>query len=97
MRKLNTAQKIILVSIFVILSIPFIEQLDGNANFNWTLFDFIIAFLMLFSFGFGLEYAIRKIASKKIKLLVLLLILISFLILWGELAVGIFDSPIAGD
>jgi hypothetical protein len=94
---MNRVQKIIFTLICLILSIPFIEQMDGNGAFNWSLFDFLVAFALLFLIGFSLEYLIRKIVSIQIKVLVISGIVVVFLFIWAELAVGIFNSPIAGD
>ncbi len=95
--KFNKTQRIILLCIVLLLIIPFVEQLDGNTAFNWSVFDFILAFVMLLSFGFGLEYLIRKISSIKVKIFVILAACFLFILLWAEMAVGIFNSPIAGD
>ena len=93
----NKKQKIILLCIVLLLIIPLIEQLDGKAAFNWSVFDFILAFVMLLSFGLGLEYLIRKIPSIKVKIFAILMACFLFILLWTEMAVGIFNSPIAGD
>ncbi len=95
--KFNKTQRIILLCIVLLLIIPLVEQLDGNAEFNWSVFDFILAFVMLLSFGFGLEYLIRKIPSIKVKIFAILVACFLFILLWAEMAVGIFNSPIAGD
>jgi integral membrane sensor domain MASE1 len=79
------------------LCIPWLEQLDGKAAFHWTLFDYFAALVLLSTFGFGLEYLVRKTKSKKRKFLIILVLTFLFMLLWAELAVGIFDSPIAGD
>ena len=96
-KKLNRAQRFILLGILFILTVPFIEQLDGNASFDWGLLDFVLAFVMLLTFGFGLEYLLRTIQSRRLKGLAILGIILFFVLLWAELAVGIFNSPIAGD
>lgn len=93
----NLAQKIIFSIILILLGIPWLEQLDGKASFHWTVFDYITAFVLLSTFGFGLEYLIRKTKSKKRKFLIILVLTFLFILLWAELAVGVFDSPIAGD
>lgn len=93
----NLAQKVIFTVILLLLSIPWLEQLDGKASFHWTLFDYITALVILSTFGFGLEYLVRKTKSKKRKFLIILVLTFLFMLLWAELAVGIFDSPIAGD
>jgi hypothetical protein len=95
--KLNKAQKIIFLINILLLGIPLIEQFDGNSSINWSFFDFIGAFILLTSIGFSLEFVIRRVKSKSIRVLVIVGILLFFITLWAELAVGIFNSPIAGD
>lgn len=93
----NLAQKVIFSVILLLLCIPWLEQLDGKAAFHWTLFDYFAALVLLSTFGFGLEYLVRKTNSKKRKFLIILALTFLFILLWAELAVGVFDSPIAGD
>jgi hypothetical protein len=95
--KFNKTQKVILLCNVLFLFIPLIEQLDGNAAFNWSVFDFVLAFILLSSFGLILEFTIRKLPNKKSKFIVILIILFLFVLIWAELAVGIFNSPISGD
>ena len=95
--RLNLAQKVIFTVILLLLCIPWLEQLDGKAAFHWTLFDYCVAFVFLSTFGFGIEYLVRKTKSKKGKFLIILVLTFLFVLLWAELAVGVFDSPIAGD
>ncbi len=94
---LNGVQKTILLVVVLLLSIPFIEMLDGNGEMKWTSFDFLIAFVLLASFGFILEKVIRSIKSTGIRVAVLGLLILMFVLFWAELAVGIFNSPMAGD
>jgi hypothetical protein len=72
-------------------------MMDGNSQVNWSIFDFIIAFIILIAVGFSMEWVFRKIQNKRYKIALGILILLLFILLWGELAVGIFGSPIAGD
>ena len=95
--KFNKTQKVILLCNVLFLFITLIEQLDGNAAFNWSVFDFVLAFILLSSFGLILEFTIRKLPNKKSKFIVILIILFLFVLIWAELAVGIFNSPISGD
>jgi peptidoglycan/LPS O-acetylase OafA/YrhL len=94
---MNKVQKVILIIILVLLCIPLIEMMDGNSQVNWSIFDFIIAFIILIAVGFSMEWVFRKIQNKRYKIALGILILSLFILLWGELAVGIFGSPIAGD
>ncbi len=94
---MNRVQGYILLGILFILTIPFIEQLDGNASFNWGPLDFVLAFLILITLGFGIEFFVRTIQSRQLRWLAILGIVLIIVLLWAELAVGIFNSPIAGD
>ncbi|MFN4950789.1 MAG: hypothetical protein ACK5F0_04150 [Flavobacteriales bacterium] len=95
--KMRRAQFVILFIVLVLLLIPFLEQLDGKATFNWGFFDFLMAFLLFSSLGLGLELVIHKIQNRRRKILLIFSIIVLFVMLWGELAVGLFNSPIAGD
>ena len=95
--KMRRAQFVILFIVLVLLLIPFLEQLDGKATFDWGAFDFILAFVLLLILGFGIEFIVRRIKSRQIKWLAILGIILFFVLLWAELAVGLFNTPIAGD
>jgi len=95
--RINKVQKIILILIFLLLCIPKVEMMDGNSNVNWSVFDFIVAFILLAIVGFSLEWIFRKIQSKRRKIILAVILLLFFILLWGELAVGIFGSPIGGN
>lgn len=74
-----------------------IEQIDGQSAVNWSVFDFALAFVLLIAAGFSLEVVIRKVQSKRRRVLTLLGIFFTLAIIWAELAVGLFNSPFAGD
>jgi hypothetical protein len=94
---LNKAQKVILVFSTLLICIPAVEMIDGNNGIVWSLGDFLGAFLLLTTLGFSLEYVIRKIQTKMYRRIMVLFILFFFFLLWAEMAVGLFNSPIAGD
>lgn len=85
----------ILMSIMLILSIPFIAM-QFNDQVNWTIRDFIVAGGLLFSTGLIIEFVLRKVKRTDHRILVVLAVLIILLLVWVELAVGIFGSPFAG-
>lgn len=73
-----------------ILLIPLL----GNyfvAGWNWSLGDFIFASVMLFGTGYALEYAAQKIKDPTNRFIACAGIIAAFLLIWAELAVGIFD------
>lgn len=63
---------------------------------QWKLFDFVIAAVMLLSVGFIIEVIILKIKHRKHKVILCITVILLLLLLWIELAVGIFGSPLAG-
>lgn len=81
----------------LVLFIPAIEMVDGDGAVNWSWFDFVVAFALLNGLGFSMEYAFRRIKSLAVKTMVLVFILLFFILLWAEMAVGLFNSPLAGD
>lgn len=85
----------ILITAGSILLIPLIAM-QFTAEVNWNLFDFIVAAILLFGTGLILEFALRKITNSKYRLIAILLLFAGLFLLWAELAVGIFGSPIAG-
>jgi hypothetical protein len=62
----------------------------------WTLSDFVVAGSLLF--GSSLIYVVgtRKIRSTKSRLVVGLIVAAVLLVVWAELAVGVFGTPFAG-
>jgi len=95
--KIRRTQFVILLIVLGLLLIPLLEQFDGKAAFDWGAFDFILAFVLLLILGFGIEFFVRRIKSRQIKWLAILGIILFFVLLWAELAVGLFNTPIAGD
>ncbi len=62
----------------------------------WSIGDFFVMGILLWLLGIGINTIRFKInvRSKRIKWILLLLFL--FALLWAEMAVGLFGSPIAG-
>ena len=88
--------KRILVASSSLLIIPLFFTVISD-EFNWSFFDFIIMGFMMIFVGISFELVSRVIKSGKRKKLLYGLIILLFLLLWAELGVGIFNSPIAGD
>jgi len=64
---------------------------------NWNLGDFVIAGIILYLTGFILDMIIRKVNNSSFRIVLLLTVSIIFLLIWAELAVGIFGTPLSGD
>ena len=87
---------VILLTVLLLLLIPLIAmQFTGEVN--WTIFDFLVAAILLLGTGIMFELAIRKIKNIKFRVAAFVIILVSLLLIWVELAVGIFGSPFSGN
>lgn len=78
-----------------LLLLPLIAM-QFTAEVNWNLTDFLVAGALLFGTGLLIELALRKLQGKKYKELVIIGIVLLAVLLFMEMAVGIFGSPIAG-
>ncbi len=87
---------VILSSILVLLLIPFIAM-QFSSEVNWSLFDFLIAGAGLLALGFSIDLVTRKIKPFNKKLIAVAVIVMLFLLVWTELAVGVFGTPFAGN
>lgn len=79
-----------------ILLIPLIAM-QFTEEVNWTMGDFIVAGTLLLGFGLLLDFALRLSKRSRYRVLITISILILFLLLWAELAVGLFGTPVAGN
>ena len=57
---------------------------------QWTLFDFLVAGVLLFSTGLVCELVLRKVKKNKQRFIICLGVIALLTIIWIELAVGIF-------
>ena len=64
---------------------------------NWSIFDFVVMGFLLLFFSLGIDITMKKVKNENIKILYVVLTILIFLLIWAELAVGIFDSHFAGD
>lgn len=85
----------ILAIIVILLLIPFIAM-QITDSVNWSLSDFVVMSLLLSGTGLLCEFTLRKVKTTKNRIIICLIIILIFILIWAELAVGIFGSPIAG-
>lgn len=91
----NKRLLIILITVGILLLIPFAAMQFTN-EVNWSIFDFVIMGVLLFATGLLCEFVFRRTKSIKHRIVFCSLILFAFLLIWAELAVGIFGTPFAG-
>ena len=86
--------KRVLAPLFLLL-IPLFGNIFSN-QVNWSLFDFIVMGFLMGLTGLSIHFIIEKIRNKTFKIVTIIFDLIIFLMIWVELAVGVFGSPITG-
>ncbi|NQX77965.1 MAG: hypothetical protein HRT75_09590 [Gilvibacter sp.] len=87
---------ILLASGLSLLLIPAVAM-QFSSEVNWGKEDFIIAGLLIIGTVLFIEIALRKFSNQKNKGLLVLAIVFFAILLFMEMAVGLFGSPIAGD
>ncbi len=86
---------IMTAAITVLLLIPFIVM-QFSSEVNWSFMDFFVAGSIFVGTGILIEVAIRKLRTANSRLIALMILFVGVILLWLELSVGIFGSPIAG-
>lgn len=78
-----------------LLLIPFIAMQFTN-DVNWSLSDFLVAGVLLLGTGLLIEGVLRTVKTKSKRLLLIGAVLLVLVLVWLELAVGLFGTPFAG-
>ena len=88
--------KAILLTITLLLLIPFMAM-QFTDEVNWSLFDFVVAGVLLLTTGLLCELVLRKVIKIQHRVILCLAILGVLFLIWAELAVGIFGTPLSGN
>ncbi len=78
-----------------LLLIPLIAM-QFTLEVDWKLADFVIVGTLLLGTGLLCELVLRKVSKTSHRWLICGLLLAMLVLIWLELAVGIFGSPFAG-
>jgi hypothetical protein len=82
--------------VLALLCIPLLAmQFSGVVR--WSVADFVLAGFLLFFSGLVVLFIQNKVSKRNRRIGLILVVLFSLLLLWAELAVGLFDSPFAGN
>lgn len=76
-----------------ILVIPFIGNLTVE-GWNWSPFDFVVMFILLYSAGLVYEYFASKVTSPTHRVIIALVVILGTLAVWAELAVGAIEQAV---
>jgi hypothetical protein len=85
----------IVLAVTFLLLIPFIAM-QFTDEVNWSLLDFVVMGILLLGTGFIYEFVLRTVKKTTHRIAICAAILVGFLLIWAELAVGIFGTPFAG-
>ncbi len=85
---------ILLTLIGILLLIPLIAM-QFSQEVNWSISDFVIMGFLLFALGSAI-ILLQNIKNKKYRFLFIAMAFATFLLIWAEMAVGIFNTPLAG-
>ena len=91
----NKRFNIILLTSTILLFIPLIAM-QFTDEVNWTLFDFVVAGGLLLGTSLMCELVIRKVNKIKYRIAICIALLIVLLLIWADLAVSIFGTPLSG-
>ena len=95
MLTLNKRLLFIVVTVFSLLLIPFIGM-QFTSEINWSVSDFVVMGILLLTTGLLINFALYKLKKPVLRIIAVVTIVLLFLLLWIELAVGIFNSPLSG-
>lgn len=91
-----TTRSIRVFSPLLLLLIPLIAM-EFSDQVRWNRFDFLLMGSLLLLVGLGIHLILNKVKRVSYRLLYLTFITIVFLLIWVELAVGIFGLPFSGN
>ena len=78
------------------LFIPLIAM-HYSDEVHWTLIDFAIMGVLLLVVGMWTQRVVKRVKSFPRRATYIIFVILLFLLVWAELAVGIFGSPLAGN
>lgn len=86
---------LIVLTVPFLLLIPFIAM-QFTSEVDWSPFDFLVMGTLLLGTGLVVELVLRKVKKAEHRIALCAAVLVLFLLIWAELAVGIFGTPFAG-
>jgi len=95
MKAISIRHIIIPAVVIGMLCIPLVAM-QFTQEVQWNLLDFVVAGVLLSATALLVEMAIRKIAKPVFRITVVSCVLLGLLLVWAELAVGLFGTILAG-
>lgn len=85
----------IVLTVVLLLLIPLIAM-QFTDEVNWTLLDFVVMGVLLLGTGLLCELVLRNVRKIGYRIVLCGALLAALILIWLELAVGIFGTPFAG-
>lgn len=80
----------------ILLSLPVLAMALGAEGVDWSPSDFIVMGVLLALVGIGIEAMMRWVRGWRERRMAIGAIVVLFLLVWAELAVGLIGTPFAG-
>jgi len=91
MLTLSKPKRVLLIALLTLMILSvFLVATFVSSEVNWSPFDFILGGTLIFSFGLLINYILLKVKERKFKIFLAVAVVLLFLVIWAELAVGIF-------
>lgn len=78
-----------------LLLVPFVASLFTD-EVQWSGFDYLIMGAMLLALGGGIQWVLQKAENQRNRVIGIGFAVLLFVLVWAELAVGVFGTPFAG-
>lgn len=80
----------------ILLLLPALAMSLGAQGVDWSASDFVIMGALLAMVGLGIEAMMRFVRGWRERRIAIGAIVVVFLLVWAELAVGLIGTPFAG-
>jgi len=91
----NKRLVLIVLGVVTLLLVPFIAM-QFSHEVSWSPGDFVVMGGLLLGTGLLCEFVLRKVKKPGYRIALCSALVLVFLLVWMELAVGIFGTPFAG-
>jgi len=79
----------------MLLVLPLVAM-QFTKEVNWTVSDFVIGGILLFGTAGIIDFVLRTVKSRRNRIILSVSVLLVLMLVWAELAVGLFGTPFAG-
>jgi hypothetical protein len=93
MKKKNIIRSVLVAEL--VLLVPLIAMQFSN-EWDWDVSDFIIVGILLAGVGFAYELVVNGLKNNHRQAAIGVTLAVAMVLVWVELAVGIFGTPFAG-